>query len=122
MQDTRDETRNQLHDNFKSKFDKQMIGSKTGTTWVPLDCLGPWHQLHWDGHEKIGSQALDMGGVGLPVCVGKDQFSSFVPIMQVLPNVRLGNTIGHLFLDMVENYRCMFHTLFTCGFDIESLQ
>jgi hypothetical protein len=65
-----------------------MIGSRTGITRVPLDCLGPWHQLHWDGHEKVGSQALDMGGVGLPVYAGKDHFSSFVPIMRVLPNVR----------------------------------
>jgi len=40
MQDTRDETRKQLHDNFESKFDKQMIGSKAGitytsSTWLP---------------------------------------------------------------------------------------
>jgi hypothetical protein len=90
-----------------------MVGSKTGITRVPLDCLGPWHQVHWDGHEKIGAQALNMGEVGLPVYAGKDQFSSFVPIMRVLPNVRLGNTIGHLFLDMVEEYGCTFYTFFT---------
>lgn len=85
-----------------------MVGSKTGIVRVPLNCLGPWHQLHWDGHEKIGVQALDMGDVGLPIYAGKDQFSTFVPIMRVIPNVRLGDAIGHLFLDMVENYGCVF--------------
>ena len=65
-------------------------------------------QLHWDGHEKMGSQALDMGGVGLPIYAGKDQFSSFVPIMRVIPNVRLGNTIGHFFLDVIEEYGCIY--------------
>jgi hypothetical protein len=83
-----------LYDNFEDEFDKQMIRSKMAITQVPIDCLSPWHQLHWDGHEKIGSQALDMGGVGLPVYAGKDQFSSFVPVMQVLPNVRLGDTFS----------------------------
>lgn len=64
--------------------------------------------LHWDGHEKMGSQALDMGGVGLPIYAGKDQFSSFVPIMRVIPNVCLGNTIGHFFLDLIEENGCMY--------------
>ena len=103
-----DETRAHLHDHFEHEFDKRMVGSKTGFVRVPLDCLGPWHQLHWDGHEKIGGQALDMGGVSLPIYAGKDQFSTFVPVMQVIPNVCLGNTIGHLFLDMVEDYGCEF--------------
>lgn len=103
-----DETREHLHDHFEHEFDKQMVGSRNGIVRVPLDCLGPWHQLHWDGHEKVGVQALDMGEVGLPIYAGKDQFSTFVPIMRVVPNVRLGDTIGHLFLDMVEDYGCMF--------------
>jgi len=59
-------------------------------------------------NEKVGVQTLDMGEVGLPIYAGKDQFSTFVPIMQVIPNVCLGNTIEHLFLDMVEDYGCMF--------------
>ena len=85
-----------------------MVGSKTGIVHVPLDCLGPWHQLHWDGHKKVGSQALDMGGVGLPIYAGKDQFSTFVLIMRVMLNVHLGDTIGHLFLDMVKDHGCVF--------------
>ena len=105
----REETRRNLHDNYEEEFDKRFVGSKGAIDRVPLDCLGPWHQLHWDGHEKMGFQALDMGAsVGLPIYAGKDQFSSFVPIMRVMPNVRLGNTIGHFFLDVTEENGCMY--------------
>jgi hypothetical protein len=103
-----DETRQNLHDNYDDEFDKRFVGSKGAIDRVPLDCLGPWHQLHWDGHEKMGSQALNMGGVGLPIYAGKDQFSAFVPIMRVIPNVRLGNTIGHFFLDVIEENGCTY--------------
>jgi len=82
------------------------VGSKGAIDRIPLDCLGPWHQLHWDGHEKLGAQALDMGDVALPIYAGKDQFSSFVPVMRVIPNDRIAKTIGHFFLDTVEEYKC----------------
>ncbi|KAG1853953.1 hypothetical protein F4604DRAFT_1591403, partial [Suillus subluteus] len=73
---------------------------------VPLDCIGPWHQQHADGHEKLSAQALKMGDVTLPIYAFKDQFSTFVPYMRCLPNVRLSNIIGHVFLDLVEEYGC----------------
>lgn len=120
MGNSSDKAQEQLHDNYKNEFDKWMVGSKDGIVRVPLDCLGPWHQIHWDGHEKISSQALNMGGVGLPVYAGKDQFSSFVPIMWVVPNVRLGDTIGHLFLDIVEDYRCTFWCFHFVSLNIKS--
>jgi hypothetical protein len=63
--------------------------------------------VHSDGHEKIGNQALDMGGVSLPIYAYKDQFSTFVLSMRVLPDVRLKNTIGHYYLDLVEEYEGM---------------
>ena len=75
---------------------------------MPLNCLGSLHQLHWDGHNKIGVQALNKGDVGLSIYAGKDQFSTFVPVMQVIPNVHLEDTIGHLFLDMVKDYGYVF--------------
>lgn len=97
-----------MHDHFDAEFDRRFVGSKDAIERVPLDCLGPWHQLHWDGHEKLGDQALDMGGVGIPIYAGKDQFSSFVPVMRVVPNSRLEKTIGHFFLDVVQEYECEF--------------
>ena len=63
------------------------VSSKGAIDQVPLNCLGPWHQLHWDGHEKLGYQALNMGGVSLPLYGGKDQYSSFLLVMKVIPNV-----------------------------------
>lgn len=98
-----------MHDHFDAEFERRFVGSKDAIERVPLDCLGPWHQLHWDGHKKLGNQALDMGGVGIPIYAGKDQFSSFVPVMRVIPNSRLEKTIGHFFLDVVEEYECGFH-------------
>jgi hypothetical protein len=111
LQQYSDETRQHLHDHFDEEFDQRFVGSKTAIDRVPLDCLGPWHQLHWDGHEKLGAQALDMGGVALPIYAGKDQFSSFVPVMRVIPNSRLGETIGHFFIDFAEEYGCKFDVI-----------
>lgn len=103
---TRDETRTILHDHFDEEFDKRFVGSHDALDRVPLNCLGPWHQIHSDGHEKLASQALMMGDITLPIYAFKDQYSTFVPMMDVLPNVRLGTTIGHYFLDFVETYGC----------------
>ncbi|KAG2149231.1 hypothetical protein DEU56DRAFT_690506, partial [Suillus clintonianus] len=79
-------------------------GSKDAIDRVPLNCLRPWHQQHTDGHEKLFAQALRMGDITLPIYAFKDQFSTFVPYMCYLPNVRLSNVIGHVFLDLVGEY------------------
>jgi hypothetical protein len=34
---------------------------------VPLQSLGPCHEFHVDGHDKLGEQALQLGGVGLDI-------------------------------------------------------
>ena len=101
---TRDDVRELLHDHFDEEFENRFVEPKAIIDWVPLNCLGLWHQIHSDGHEKIAGQALDMGGVSLPIYAYKDQFSTFLLIMRVLPDVRLGTTIGHFYLDLVEEY------------------
>ncbi|KDQ58250.1 hypothetical protein JAAARDRAFT_193672 [Jaapia argillacea MUCL 33604] len=101
----RDELREVLHDHFNAEFDRRFVGSKDAIARVPLDSLGLWHQFHADGHEKLAAQALEMGDVTLPIYAFKDKFVSVVPLMRVLPNVRLANTIGHLFLDLVYEYK-----------------
>lgn len=103
----RDETRQVLHDLYDEEFDARFVGSKDAIDRVPLNCLGTWHQLHGDGHEKLAAQALMMGSVSLGIYALKDQFSTFVPIMRVIPNVRLGITIGHFYLDLIEENGCM---------------
>jgi hypothetical protein len=99
-----DECRSILHDHFDEEFDTRFIRSKGAIDRIPLNCLGPWHQIHCDGHEKLNSQALEMGTVTLPIYAFKDQFSTFVLTMQVLPNIRRVETIGHLYLDLAKDY------------------
>ncbi|KAJ3727494.1 hypothetical protein C8R42DRAFT_694050 [Lentinula raphanica] len=45
-----------------------------------------------------------LGGVGLPIYGIKDQWSSFILHLVVVPNNRLATTIGHVHLDCVEKY------------------
>jgi len=45
-----------------------------------------------------------MGGVGLNIYGIKDQWSSFVLHLVVLPNNQLASTIGHVYLDCTEKH------------------
>ncbi|KAJ7625451.1 hypothetical protein B0H17DRAFT_1111090 [Mycena rosella] len=70
---------------------------------TPLDALGPWHQEHSDGHEKLAEQGLRMGsGIHLPIYASKDQWSAFLHTLVLMPNVRNSNAIVHYYLDLVE--------------------
>ncbi|KIM60418.1 hypothetical protein SCLCIDRAFT_16346 [Scleroderma citrinum Foug A] len=74
-----------------------------GVKGVPCSALvaiGPNHQHHADGFEKLNVQALQMGGI-------KDQWSSFLLHLVVIPNNHLAATIGHVYLDYVEKYQVM---------------
>ncbi|KAJ7452923.1 hypothetical protein FB451DRAFT_1521089 [Mycena latifolia] len=89
-----------LHDEFGDEFDSRFVGKKKLLKHrTPLKALGPFHQEHCDGHEKLSEQGLDIGaGIHLPIYASKDQFSSFI----LMPNVRLGNYIAHYYMDLVE--------------------
>jgi len=67
-----------------------------------LVSIGPNHQHHADGHDKLNAQALNMGGVGLGIYGIKDQWTSFLLSLLVVPNNRLACTIGHVHLDTIE--------------------
>ncbi|KAG6806396.1 hypothetical protein H0H92_011479 [Tricholoma furcatifolium] len=69
-----------------------------------LHAIGPWHQDHSDGHDKLNAQALKMGDVALPIYGTKDQWSSLVKHLVTVPDNRLATTIGHVHLDCVEKY------------------
>ncbi|KAJ7115426.1 hypothetical protein C8R44DRAFT_928484 [Mycena epipterygia] len=70
---------------------------------TPLKAFGPWHQEHSDGHEKLSEQGLDIGiGIHLPIYGSKDQWSSFVHALLLMPNVRNRTAIAHYYLDLVE--------------------
>jgi hypothetical protein len=65
---------------------------------------GIWQEVHCDGHEKLGRQALMMGPVGLPIYGMKDHWAIAALYLKVLPNDRLADAIGHAYLDFVEDY------------------
>jgi hypothetical protein len=77
----------------------------TGIRQTPLSAVGPNHQHHGDGREKLNAQALGMGGVSLNIYGIKDQWSSFILRLVVVPNNRLATTVGHIYLDCVERHR-----------------
>lgn len=69
-----------------------------------LHAIGPFHQDHQDGHDKLNAQALQMGDVSLPIYGIKDQWTSFIKHLVTVPDNRLATTIGHVHLDCVEKF------------------
>lgn len=69
---------------------------------TPLRAVGPDHQHHSDGWEKLGEQALRLGNkIGIPVYGTKDQWSSLYLQAVVVPNDRLQDAVVHVYLDRV---------------------
>ncbi|KAK6975009.1 hypothetical protein R3P38DRAFT_3412060 [Favolaschia claudopus] len=69
-----------------------------------LDAIGIFQEIHADGHEKVGEKALRMGaGIGIDIYGMRDHVGKLLWMVAV-PNSRLSDTIGHVFLDMVSKY------------------
>lgn len=74
---------------------------------VALVSDGVGEQECYDGHEKIGEQALGLGpGVGLSYYGAKEKFSGFVRRLTVMPNVRKADAIGHWYRDLIIKNDC----------------
>ncbi|KAH9943745.1 hypothetical protein B0H21DRAFT_779612 [Amylocystis lapponica] len=69
-----------------------------------LTAIGPFHEVNCNGHDKLGALALKMGPVGIPIYGMKDKWSSAILRLVVVPNNRLATTIGHVYLDFVEEF------------------
>ncbi|KAJ7210144.1 hypothetical protein GGX14DRAFT_534841 [Mycena pura] len=69
-----------------------------------LKAHGTWQEIHMDGHEKLGAQALEMGGIGFPIYGMKDKWGTGILYLSVVPDDRHSDVIGHVFLDFVELY------------------
>jgi hypothetical protein len=69
-----------------------------------LEAIGPWHQVCGDGHEKLGAQALNMGGVGLPIYGYRDMWTGNMLSLATLPNSRSPGALGHFLLDLIEHH------------------
>jgi hypothetical protein len=97
-----------LHDEFDDEFNNRFVGKKKNLKHrTLLKALGPYHQEHSDGHEKLSEQGLDIGaGIHLPIYASKDQFGALVHTLKLMPNVHTGNAIVHYYLDLVEERGC----------------
>ncbi|KAJ6535848.1 hypothetical protein DFH09DRAFT_1091625 [Mycena vulgaris] len=86
-------------------FDMCMPGRGKGPKQrSALDAIGIFQEIHTDGHEKLGEKALRMGsGIGIDTYGMRDHVGKVLWLV-VVPNSRLSNTIGHVFLDMVSKY------------------
>jgi hypothetical protein len=71
---------------------------------VALLSFGPFHEISADGHEKLNAQALRMGDISLPIYAYRDKWSGFILKLLLLPDSRLSGAIGHVYLDLVEEY------------------
>ncbi|KAJ6598766.1 hypothetical protein B0H10DRAFT_1924111 [Mycena sp. CBHHK59/15] len=70
-----------------------------------LNAIGIFQEIHVDGHEKLGEKALRMGpGIGIDIYGMRDHVGK-VLLLKAVPNSRLSNTVGHLFLDMVSDFQ-----------------
>ncbi|KAJ7497927.1 hypothetical protein B0H11DRAFT_2384858 [Mycena galericulata] len=70
-----------------------------------LNAIGIFQEIHVDGHEKLGEKALRMGpGIGIDVYGMRDHVGK-VLLLKAVPNSRLSDTVGHLFLDMVSDFQ-----------------
>ncbi|KAF7291303.1 hypothetical protein MIND_01274300 [Mycena indigotica] len=67
-----------------------------------LTDVGVYYELHFDGHEKLNFKALQMGRAGIDMYGGRCHGSGSVLLLDVVPNARCGITVGHLYLDLVE--------------------
>ncbi|KAJ7842013.1 hypothetical protein B0H14DRAFT_2512073 [Mycena olivaceomarginata] len=72
-----------------------------------LNAIGIFQEIHVDGHEKLGEKALRMGpGIGIDIYGMRDHVGKILWLV-VVPNSRLSDTIGHVFLDMVSIYKAI---------------
>ncbi|KAJ7504745.1 hypothetical protein B0H11DRAFT_1852281 [Mycena galericulata] len=72
-----------------------------------LNAIGIFQEIHVDGHEKLvsGEKALRMGpGIGINVYRMRDHVGK-VLLLKAVPNSRLSDTVGHLFLYMVSDFQ-----------------
>ncbi|KAF8586207.1 hypothetical protein K439DRAFT_1557418 [Ramaria rubella] len=94
-----------MHDNWDDQFDNRYPVGRSKPQRGHLTSVGPWHEISADGHEKIGVAALNMGGVGLPCYTFCDKWSGAPLRLVVVPNDHLAVVIGHVYLDLVEDYQ-----------------
>ncbi|KAK7014509.1 hypothetical protein R3P38DRAFT_2638165 [Favolaschia claudopus] len=68
-----------------------------------LTDTGVYYEVHFDGHEKLNFKALRMGRVGIDIYGSRCHSSSRMIKFLTVPNARCSSTVGHYYLDLVED-------------------
>ncbi|KAJ3817052.1 hypothetical protein F5880DRAFT_1618648 [Lentinula raphanica] len=93
---------------FPEDFIKQFPGQKpVRQNRSQLESIGPYRELNSDGHEKLTALALKMGEIGVSVYAYKDKWSDNLVYMACVPESRSAAAGGHIFLDFLEEVRCI---------------
>ncbi|KAJ7711841.1 hypothetical protein B0H16DRAFT_1667713 [Mycena metata] len=105
---THNTVREIMHDHFDSGFTLRFPGHKKAQIpRVGLSSMGTFHEVSADGREKLSSQALQMGEIGLPIYAYKDKYSDNLLRLVLTPNSRTAAAGGHLHLDLIEETGCI---------------
>ena len=92
---------------FPTDFIKRFPGRRSvRLNRTPLQSLGPFREVHSDGHEKLSSLALKMGEIGFAVYGYKDKWSGCILYLVLVPDSRSAAAGGHIFLDFVATLGC----------------
>ncbi|KAF9439472.1 hypothetical protein P691DRAFT_786519 [Macrolepiota fuliginosa MF-IS2] len=86
-------------------FDHHFPGHRKQIRHQALMSIGPFREISADGHEKLNRQALQMGDLSLPIYGYKDKWSGYLLKLCVLPDARKASTLGHVYLDLVSEFR-----------------
>jgi hypothetical protein len=92
-----------MQKHFPEGLEKRYPGQKKPrVNWQPLSALVSYHEVATDGHEKIGTLALLIGGLGLPIYAYRDKWTGWLAKMDVVPDCHSARAVGHLYLDLLE--------------------
>ncbi|KAJ7315803.1 hypothetical protein DFH08DRAFT_715290, partial [Mycena albidolilacea] len=69
-----------------------------------LTDTGVYYEVHFDGHEKLNFKALRMGPIGIDIYVSRCHSSRKMIKFLAVPNARCSSTVGHYYLDLVEEH------------------
>ncbi|KAJ7598179.1 hypothetical protein C8J56DRAFT_880841 [Mycena floridula] len=80
-------------------------GAKRVKARGSLTGLGIFEEVHCDGHEKLSVKSLRMGdGIGIEIYGIRDH-TGRIHNMIVVPNSRCSSTVGHVYLDFVDEHQ-----------------
>ncbi|KAJ8516438.1 hypothetical protein ONZ45_g6255 [Pleurotus djamor] len=104
----RSTVREVMHDNAPEGAALRQPGGRNKIQRKNLVSYGVFQEVNMDGHEKLGRAALRMGPVGIDIYGCRDKCTGLIARLVVVPNARKATTIGHFYLDFIEEYGGMY--------------